>query len=202
MASVTQWTWVWASSGSWTVKSCVLQSIKSQTQLSDSSDWLIFLEEEARSCPKLALLFLMAPPFFLHSLPSLIRNHFNLPFGTQGRSSRLNEAYFLQTRNGGYTKMFVPGSPTGSWAVSRLLFVKESMGSRERKREKLDRKRNGDKKERNIKKGPWYLTTKQKKSCTLQSSPHILPIKTSPQTIGKFRGFEHNPLVLLSWSSW
>ena len=48
--------------------------------------------------------FLTAPPSFLHSPPSLISNCLNLPFGTQGRSRRLNEAYFLQTRNGGHGK--------------------------------------------------------------------------------------------------
>ena len=45
--------------------------------------------------------FLTAPPLFLHSLPSLISNCLNLPFGTQGRSRRLNEAKFLQTRHTG-----------------------------------------------------------------------------------------------------
>ena len=34
------------------------------------------------------------------SPPSLISNCLNPPFGTQGRSRRLNEAYILQTRNG------------------------------------------------------------------------------------------------------
>ena len=58
--------------------------------------------------PRLYYCFLTAPPFFLHSLPSLINNCLILPFGTQGRSRRLNEAYFLQTRNG-TRKGFVPG---------------------------------------------------------------------------------------------
>ena len=43
---------------------------------------------------------LIVPPLFLYPLPSLISNCLNLPFGTQGRSRRLNEAYILQTRNG------------------------------------------------------------------------------------------------------
>ena len=34
------------------------------------------------------------------SLPSLISNCLNPHFGTQGRSTRLSEAYILQTRNG------------------------------------------------------------------------------------------------------
>ena len=37
--------------------------------------------------------------FLLRPLPSLISNCLNLPFGTQGRSRMLNEAYFLQTGN-------------------------------------------------------------------------------------------------------
>ena len=43
--------------------------------------------------------FSILPPFSLHLLPSLISNHLNLSSGAQGRSWRLNEAYFLQTRN-------------------------------------------------------------------------------------------------------
>ena len=137
----------------------------------------------------------MTPSFLLHSLPSLIRNHLNLPFGTQGRSRRLNEAYFLQTRNGGYTKMFVPGSPTGSFSVSQLLFVKESMGwGRGREESKIEKEMEIRRRE-TLKGGPVTSPpTKQKKSCALQPSPQILPIKTSPQTIGKFGGFEHDHL--------
>ena len=43
---------------------------------------------------------LIVSPLFLYPLPSLISNCLNPPFGTQGRSRRLNEAYILQTRNG------------------------------------------------------------------------------------------------------
>ena len=43
---------------------------------------------------------LIVSPQFLYPLPSLISNCLNLPFGTQGRSRRLNEVYILQTRNG------------------------------------------------------------------------------------------------------
>ena len=39
------------------------------------------------------------PPLFLHSLSSLINNCLNLPFGTQRKSRRLNEAYFLTNKN-------------------------------------------------------------------------------------------------------
>ena len=42
----------------------------------------------------------------------------NLPFGTQGRSRRLNEAYFLPKRNSGDRKTFVPKSPTMSCLAS------------------------------------------------------------------------------------
>ena len=42
---------------------------------------------------------LIVPPLFLYPLPSLISNCLNPPFGTQGRSRRLNEAYILQTSN-------------------------------------------------------------------------------------------------------
>ena len=43
---------------------------------------------------------LIVSPLFLYPLPSLISNCLNPPFGTQGRSRRLNEAYILQTING------------------------------------------------------------------------------------------------------
>ena len=45
---------------------------------------------------------------FLHPLPCLISNYLNLPFETQGRSRRLDKAYFLQTRNLGHEKHFCP----------------------------------------------------------------------------------------------
>ena len=46
--------------------------------------------------------FLNVPPWSPRCLPSLISNSLNLPFGTQGRSERLKEAYFLKIRNGGH----------------------------------------------------------------------------------------------------
>ena len=61
--------------------------------------------------PKLYHCFLTAPLTSLHPLPFLINNCLNLSFGTQGRSW-LDEAYFLQIRNGGHGKSFVPTSPT------------------------------------------------------------------------------------------
>ena len=57
--------------------------------------------------------FLTASLLSLHPLLFLISNCLNLPFGTQGRSWRLNEACFLQARKGGHRKTFVPRSPTG-----------------------------------------------------------------------------------------
>ena len=80
----------------------------------------IFLEKEPGPCPKagrffvlclfLRCCFLTAPPLRLHSLPSLISNCLNLPFGAQRRSWRLNETYFLRTRNGG-ERLLYPGAP-------------------------------------------------------------------------------------------
>ena len=67
--------------------------------------------------PKLYYCFLTVPPWFLHSFPSLISNSFNLPIGTQERSWRLNEAYFLQSRNEGHRKVFMTGCPTGFCSV-------------------------------------------------------------------------------------
>ena len=65
-------------------------------------------------CPKAALSFLDCPSLVS---TSLISKCLNLPFGTQERSWRLNEAYFPQTRNGGHRKPFVPRSPTVSNSV-------------------------------------------------------------------------------------
>ena len=69
--------------------------------------------------PRLHYCFLTAPPLSLHPLPSLISNCLNLPFGTQERSGRLDEAYFLQTRNRGHRKASVPRSLQGSWTVKK-----------------------------------------------------------------------------------
>ena len=41
-------------------------------------------------------------------LPSLLSSCLNLPLGPQGRSQRLKEAHFLQTRNGGPRKAIRP----------------------------------------------------------------------------------------------
>ena len=61
----------------------------------------ILLEEEPGPCPMTALLFLDCSSFVSASPPMPINICWNLNFGTQGRSRRLNETYFLQTRIGG-----------------------------------------------------------------------------------------------------
>ena len=66
------------------------------------------LEAEPGPCPKTALLFLNYPSLVFASLPFLISNCSNLPFGTQGRSWRLE----------GDRKASMPRSPTGSCLVS------------------------------------------------------------------------------------
>ena len=67
----------------------------------------IFLEEESGPAPRLPHCFQTAPSWSLHSPPSLISNCSNLSFGAQGKSRKLNEAYFLQIRNGGHRKTFM-----------------------------------------------------------------------------------------------
>ena len=57
-----------------------------------------FFEQELGPCLKAITIRLFL--LFLYPLPSLISNCLNPPFGTQGRSRMLNEAYILQTRNG------------------------------------------------------------------------------------------------------
>ena len=58
----------------------------------------IFLGEEPEPCLLAALMLLVSLGFC--SLPFLKSNSLNLSFGIQGRSGRLKETYFLQTRNG------------------------------------------------------------------------------------------------------
>ena len=101
IASPTQWTWVWARSGSWwwTGKPGMLQSYnpwgqKSRTRL---SDWT-----ELTDC------FLSAPPLSMYLLPSLISICLNLLFGTHGSVSLLptNEKWGTQTAS-------MPSTPQG-----------------------------------------------------------------------------------------
>ena len=73
----------------------------------------VSLEVEPGPCPKAALLFLGCPSLVFASFPSGISNCLNLPFGTQGRSWR------LESRNGTERLLAsVPRSPTGSCWVS------------------------------------------------------------------------------------
>ena len=51
---------------------------------------------------------------FLYPLPSLINNGLNPPFGTQGRSRRLNEVYILQIRNGEHRTDLYSRAPQSS----------------------------------------------------------------------------------------
>ena len=67
-----------------------------------------FFEGNQDTMPRFYCCNLTVPPLSLHPLPSLISNCLNLPLGTQGRSWRLNEAHFLEIRNGGHRKSFVP----------------------------------------------------------------------------------------------
>ena len=98
MPSLTWWTWVWASSGSWwsTEKSGVLQFRRSERARHDWGTELNWNEAEPGSCPKAALLFLGYSSLVLHPLSSLIINCLNLSFRTQGRSWRLESVPYKQ----------------------------------------------------------------------------------------------------------
>ena len=111
MASLTQWTWVWANSRRWrkTEKPGMLQPMgwQSQTQLSNNnkgSQVVSFLILVSFSGP-----FNLASGGFLGASP-LISNCSHLPFGTQGRSWRLGS--HLKEMRG--QKAFMPRSPTAS----------------------------------------------------------------------------------------
>jgi len=54
--------------------------------------------------PRLYYFFLAVPPFSLHPLPSQISKYWNLPFGIQGRSRRLE--FVPQNRKQGTQKSF------------------------------------------------------------------------------------------------
>ena len=79
--------------------------------------------------------FLIILPFSLRPLPSLISSFLNLPFGTQGRSWRQNEIYFLQIRNWGPRRLFAQkpqkallGYNVSFWQVllSFLILIEEA----------------------------------------------------------------------------
>lgn len=72
---------------------------------------VVSLEGEPRPCPTLHYCFLTILPLCLHDLTSLVSNWLKLLFGTQRRSRRRNEAYFLQTRNRGHRRDLYGGGP-------------------------------------------------------------------------------------------
>ena len=57
---------------------------------------------------------LIVSPLFLYPLPSIISNCLNLPFRTQGRWRRLNEACILQIRNGEHRTYSYSRAPQSS----------------------------------------------------------------------------------------
>ena len=62
----------------------------------------VSLEREPGPAPRLYCCVLMAPPWSLPPLPSLISTCLNLPLGAQGKSWRLKEVHFLKRSNGGH----------------------------------------------------------------------------------------------------
>ena len=58
----------------------------------------VFLEEEPGTTPRLHCCFLTVPSWSLHPLTSMISNCLHLPFGTHGKSRKLNEGYFLKKK--------------------------------------------------------------------------------------------------------
>ena len=77
------------------------------------TEWLnnntIFHGEEPGPCTVALPLFLNYS-FLIYAFPPYpASDYLNLPFGTPGRSRRLNAACFLQTRNGGHRKDSYPG---------------------------------------------------------------------------------------------
>ena len=111
MASLTRWTWVWVSSGSWwqTGTPGVLQSMGLQEL--DTPEQQNRTEVEPWPCHRAALLFLGCPTIVSASLPSLISNCSNLPFETQ----RVVEAGVcsLQTRSEETERLPCPGVAQG-----------------------------------------------------------------------------------------
>ena len=87
---------------------------KSQTRLKWLSTYAQILWEGTRT---LHYRFLAALPLLLCFLPSLISNCLNLPFGTQGRTRRLNEIHFIQTREGGHRRICTLEGSTGSFSI-------------------------------------------------------------------------------------
>ena len=68
--------------------SLVLHAVHGVAKSWTLSNWTE-LRWNQNPAPRLHYCFLAAPPLFLHPFPSWINNSLNLPFGTQGRSWRL-----------------------------------------------------------------------------------------------------------------
>ena len=83
----------------------------------------IFLEGEPAPRPQAALLCLDGSSLVSASPPFPDEHLSESALGVQGRSGRLNEACFLQMRNGGHRNAFMPRSPTGSCSVSRSIIT-------------------------------------------------------------------------------
>ena len=84
----------------------------------------VSLEANQGPAPRLHYCFLAAPPLSLHPLPSLISNCLNLPFGTQGRSWRLECVPYKQGM-GDAERLPCPGSPQGPAQIQYV--ITESM---------------------------------------------------------------------------
>ena len=65
-----------------------------------------------RTAPRLYYCFLTVSPLSLHPLPCLISNCLNLPFGTQGRSWRLESVPYKQ-ETGNTGRLRYSGDPQG-----------------------------------------------------------------------------------------
>ena len=116
--------WVNAGSWWWTGSSGVLQSMGSQRVAHNwvhrpELNWSYPLRRNQDIAPRLHYCYLTALPLSPHLLPSSISKCLNMPFGTQGKLGRLNEAYFLSSRKGGEQtdadteRLLCPGAPLG-----------------------------------------------------------------------------------------
>ena len=110
--------WIGGKVGSWCSRNLVLSlKLPSFTWVETSKILLyVSLGGNKDPAPKLHYCFQKTPPLSLHPLLSLISNCLNLPFGIQGKSWRLNGAFFLQTRNERSRRAFVSRRVTQSLA--------------------------------------------------------------------------------------
>ena len=82
------------------------------------SCYVYSLRRNQNPAPRLHYCFLTASPLFLHPLPSLMSRCLNQLFGIQGRSSWLNEPYFLQIETEDTEKICIREGPSGSCCIS------------------------------------------------------------------------------------